>query len=131
MNIQNAFDGKTARVGDKVWSIQLGDAEIVEMSDSKGDTYPIAVQNQDGGREYYTMSGREDEDDIAPSLYNGPPDIIGPPKPKRVVKRKIELVAAVDSKTGVVECVRAPNYQYTPGGKTVEVILSGELEVEE
>lgn len=87
MNIQNAFDGKTARVGDRVWSIQLGGAEIMEVSNPDIHTYPITVRNKDGGVEYYTMTGRADEDDIAPSLYYGPPDIIGPPKPKRMVKR--------------------------------------------
>ena len=87
MNIQNAFDGKTARVGDKVWSIQLGDAKVAAIDETKEAEFPVVLETKDGGREYYTIDGKDDPDDLIPSVYYGPPDIIGPPRPKRMVKR--------------------------------------------
>jgi hypothetical protein len=130
MNIQNAFDGKTAKVGDRVWSIQLGDAEIVQIDDPNTDEFPITIKTKDGHMDYYAMDGREDEYDFCPSLFYGPPDIIGPPKPKRMVKKTAALKVAVNTKSGSVTPICQHNFIVSPD-QIVMVDLTGEYEVEE
>lgn len=72
------------RVGDKLWSIQLGECEVYEIN--LGCAHPISVKNG-CDRGYYTLAGGYLSSDIHPSLFWSNPNIELPPKPKRMVKK--------------------------------------------
>lgn len=83
MNIVNAFDGHKAKVGDRVYSLQYGWGTIKATGCCVYAACPIEVRfDADGKKSIY---------DIIPDLYYGPPEIIGPEKPKRMVKEEVRL----------------------------------------
>jgi len=75
-----------AKVGDKCWSIQLGDCVIIDTRQSL--VYPIQVRNTTGNKVHsYTTTGHDLCNDIAPSLFWSKPVFEMPPQPKRMVKK--------------------------------------------
>ena len=89
MNIVNAFDGNKAKVGDRVLSLKYGWG-TVERIDSFCTTHSFKVVFG-SRRDWYTVNGKLFVDDFVPDLYYGPPEIIGPEKPKRMVKEEVRL----------------------------------------
>jgi len=77
---------ENARVGDKCWSIQLGDCVIIDTRQSL--VYPIQVRNTTGTKVHsYTTTGHDLCTDHFPSLFWSKPVFEMPPQPKRVVKK--------------------------------------------
>ena len=56
--------------GQKVWSIQLGDCEVVEIN--AGWDYPIKCKTKDDYH-YYDLDGKFSGDDASPSLFSSNP----------------------------------------------------------
>lgn len=78
-------DFSRARVGDKCWSIQLGECEI--RSITQNYEYAIVVGCAGDCREY-TLNGRFCKNDAAPSLFHSKPEFTDPPPAKRMKKVK-------------------------------------------
>lgn len=78
---------RDVKVGDKCWTIQLGDAEIMEIN--TGDAYPLSIGNVKKTFDY-DLDGKLWKDDKVPSAFWSTPNIIPPPRPKRKVKKVIE-----------------------------------------
>lgn len=58
-------------VGQKVWSIQLGDCEVLEIiTDTQ---YPIVCQDRNGNMQEYKLNGNFDNEDFHPSLFESNP----------------------------------------------------------
>lgn len=88
MKITNGFDGTKAKVGDRVLSLKYGWG-TVERIDSFCTTHSFKVVFG-SRRDWYTVNGKLFVDDFVPDLYYGPPEIIGPSKPKRMVKKTVK-----------------------------------------
>lgn len=80
------FEG--ARVGDKVWHITRGKGKITNIIFS--ERWPIEVKFKNG-ISIYTFEGKDLEKDINPSLFWDEIEFDIPTKPKRKVKRYINL----------------------------------------
>ena len=65
------------KVGDKVWTIQLGEVTVVDIVNS----YPYRIL-VGAMRERYTANGKYWETDVSPSLFWSDPNIVSPPKPE-------------------------------------------------
>ena len=65
------------KVGDRVWTIQLGEVTVVDIVNS----YPYRIL-VGAMRERYTANGKYWETDVSPSLFWSDPNIISPPKPE-------------------------------------------------
>ncbi len=59
------------KIGQKVWSIQLGDCEVVAIYDKKDDG--IVCQNKCNKTAYYYPDGKYLSKDTAPSLFSSNP----------------------------------------------------------
>lgn len=85
--MKNTNDFSKARVGDKLWSIPLGDCEVFKILENK--TYPISVVNRDGAQESYDYLGKRITEDSNQSLFWSNPNIIAPEKPARMKEVKM------------------------------------------
>ena len=84
---------KDAKVGDRVWSYRWGWGKVIKIRPINSTEYPILVEFNVNDRhqvDTYTFSGRDYIQHIHPSLFWDEIAIISPPKPKRMVKKKIE-----------------------------------------
>lgn len=88
---ENTNDFSGVNVGDKLWSMQLGECEVVRVDN---DTWPYVCQGV-GGMECYTSDGKVMATDAFPSLFWSRPEIIAPPKPKRKVVKTVDAWANV------------------------------------
>lgn len=75
----NTNDFSKCRVGDKLWSIQLGDCIVSELTLSE-----ICVISDNGIYEYYYFDGKFSSADKYQSLFFSNPNIIAPPEPPRL-----------------------------------------------
>jgi hypothetical protein len=75
-----------ARVGDKVYSLEWGECEIIKIKD---DSYPIVVGVDGEVVETYTIKGFRLENHTLPSLFWSKPAISDPPPPRRMVKKTL------------------------------------------
>lgn len=75
----NTNDFSKRRVGDKLWSIQLGDCIVSELTLSE-----ICVISDNGIYEYYYFDGKFSSADKYQSLFFSNPNIIAPPEPPRL-----------------------------------------------
>lgn len=64
------------KVGDRVWTIQLGEVTVVDVVNS----YPYRIL-VGAMRERYTANGKYWETDVSPSLFWSDPHIVSPTKP--------------------------------------------------
>lgn len=78
----NTNDFSKCKIGDKLWSIQLGDCKIVHR-DLPNQTYPISVEGNSRGC-MYTKDGKFELTDKHQSLFFSNPNIIAPPEPPRM-----------------------------------------------
>lgn len=63
------------RIGDKLWSIQLGDCEVIQISHSF--TYPIMVKSvYTEAIQEYTFDGCKTQTDIHQSLFWSNPNFL-------------------------------------------------------
>ncbi len=85
--IKNDLTG--VRVGDKLWDAAEG--EWVEVTSIGSDTYPIVVKNENRHFTACTLSGLVYADSGIPRYYWDEIKIIPPPRPKRKVKKTVEL----------------------------------------
>jgi hypothetical protein len=83
-----ANDFSSVKVGDKLWSVQLGECDVVVVK--AGTWNSIVCRNGEGNSEPYHQDGRYWSEDAAPSLYWSRPEITAPPKPKRMVRKEVE-----------------------------------------
>ena len=83
MKTENTNDFSKCKVGDKLWSIQLGDCEILSVTNTELQ-YPILVCGESRRRCTYTRAGMFYQDDINQSLFFSNPNIIAPPEPPRL-----------------------------------------------
>ena len=77
----NTNDFSKCRVGDKLWSIQLGDCTVTSNQDT---SYPIEIKNSSGFALIYTQFGKYNHSDMHQSLFFSNPNIIAPPEPPRL-----------------------------------------------
>lgn len=85
--IKNDLTG--VRVGDKLWD--AAEEEWVEVTSIGSATYPIVVRNKNGHFTACTLSGLVCTDSGTPRYYWDKVKIIPPPRPKRKVKKTVEL----------------------------------------
>lgn len=83
---------QNVKVGDKLWSIQLGECKVKAISTD--DAYPIACKNENGISLFYTIDGFFSTSDALPSLYHSKPEII---EPKRKVTKTVDVWVNIDS----------------------------------
>ncbi len=82
MSNTNDFSG--VRVGDKLWSIQLGDCEVIKIYENSDlSLYSLGLESlaDNGENEYYHVSGLCWDRDLHQSLFWSNPNIISPEKP--------------------------------------------------
>ena len=82
MKTENTNDFSKRKIGDKLWSIQLGDCVVSAIFQS-GQPYPIKVANENGVIKGYTFKGLYEINDYHQSLFFSNPNIIAPPEPVR------------------------------------------------
>ena len=70
---------ETAKVGDRVWSLQFGWGEISKINDDP--SYPIVVEYDRGGFDTFTLDCRLDEDHVTQSIFWDEVVIEAPTKP--------------------------------------------------
>jgi hypothetical protein len=95
MKIVNPFDGSKAKAGDRVYSLQSGWGTVVPKLPHDAYLIWVVFDEYAGVTTTFTNDGRFDSLDKTPDLYYDPPEIIGPPKPKRTVKRTLKKWANV------------------------------------
>ena len=78
---------KDAKVGDRVYCLKNGWGSII--SSGAGRIHPLYVEFDGGDCDNYTLNGEQNIEDRRPTLYWGEPQIIAPPKPKRLVKKTV------------------------------------------
>lgn len=124
----SSSDFSGVKVGDKLWSVQLGECEVLYISTGE---WPIVCQNE-RGTGAYTANGKKMEDDVNPSLFWSRPKIIAPPKPKRKVVKTVErwLNVHKDGRTFTFSSERDAN-QRSDFERIACVRLTGTYEVEE
>jgi hypothetical protein len=81
------------KVGQKVWSIQLGDCFVKEMDDS--NKYIYILQNKEGNWHSYDKFGKHGHIDCYPSLFLSNPFENQSVKPNEMVENKAELINAL------------------------------------
>ena len=133
MKIVNPFDGSKAKAGDRVYSLQSGWGTVRRVLPD--DSYPISVDFDEYEDDIlcFTTDGKDGVGDAYPDLYYGPPEIIGPPKPKRTVKRTLKRwvnVYANNSGNHSFPTKEAAD-RYSALGRIACVELTGTYEVEE
>lgn len=97
--IKNDLTG--VRVGDKLWDAAEGEwVEVISINGSA--TYPIAVKNENRYINGCTMSGCSWLDGGVPRYYWDKVEIIPPPRPKRKVKKTVELWANIYPNGGML-----------------------------
>ena len=77
MKTENTNDFSKCLVGDKLWSIQLGDCFVISL-------IPIRVRNSNEEIAAYSKSGLYYCTDKHQSLFFSNPNIIAPPEPPRL-----------------------------------------------
>ena len=70
---------ETAKVGDRVWSLQLGWGKIIKINDHS--SYPVVVEYDSGGSVIFTLDGRLYKNHITQSLFWDEVVIEAPTKP--------------------------------------------------
>lgn len=133
MKIVNPFDGSRAKVGDRVYSLQWGWGTVRHIFTD--GLFPIGVFFDEGADdgECFTKDGKRFPTVQSPDLFYGPPEIIGPPKPKRTVKRTLKRwvnVYANNSGNHSFPTKEAAD-RYSALGRIACVELTGTYEVEE
>lgn len=133
MKIVNPFDGSKAKAGDRVYSLQSGWGTVRRVLPD--DSYPISVDFDEYEDDIlcFTTDGKDGVGDAYPDLYYGPPEIIGPPKPKRTVKKEVRGWANVYPKgraSGLYSSKESADYG-ADSGRIACVELTGTYEVEE
>lgn len=74
MNIEKyLIDYSKLKVGDKLWSIQLGDCEVSKKSPTNTKDWPIYCTNSYDEGESYAEDGFYQKGDAAPSLFTSNP----------------------------------------------------------
>lgn len=81
-------DFSTAKVGDKLWSLEYGEIEVTEVSQIAGRVYGASAQHRGLS---WVADGCVSTESFTPDLYWSQPTIIAPPRPKRMVERKWEF----------------------------------------
>jgi len=81
---------KELQVGEKKWSIQLGDCMVYEIDKDSG--YPIRCKNTHGSDDSYTIDGKRHINDSNPSLFESNP-----------FKRSVDTNETIEPKLGCVE----------------------------
>ena len=133
MKIVNPFDGSKAKAGDRVYSLQWGWGTVRHIFTD--GLFPIGVFFDEGADdgECFTKDGKRFPTAQSPDLFYGPPEIIGPPKPKRTVKRTLKRwvnVYANNSGNHSFPTKEAAD-RYSELGRIACVELTGTYEVEE
>lgn len=101
----NTNDFSKCRVGDKLWSIQLGDCVVSAIYPS-GQPYPIKVANENRVIKGYTFKGLYELNDYHQSLFFSNPNIIAPPEPPSLPDYKPGQWIAVWEEVGYVSIRR-------------------------
>lgn len=74
MNIEKyKIDCSKLKVGDKLWSIQLGDCKMIGRGINAKLERRIVCENINGSEVYYTFTGYQTEKDAFPSLFTSNP----------------------------------------------------------
>lgn len=74
MNIEKyKIDCSKLKVGDKLWSIQLGDCKMIGRGINAKLERRIVCENINGSEVYYTFTGYQTETDAFPSLFTSNP----------------------------------------------------------
>ena len=84
---------KDAKVADRVWGVIQGWGKVVLVDATK---WPLFVKFENGTSETYTFEGKETLRDSQPSLFWDKIDMTPPPRPKRVVKKYVNLYMKED-----------------------------------
>lgn len=83
--MKNTNDFRKCKVGDKLWSIQLGECEVTNIQCGILEL----TNNIKNSSEYY-LDGKESGRDFIQSLYFSNPNIIAPEKPKEKILFDLE-----------------------------------------
>ena len=127
-----ASDFSGVKVGDKLWSVQLGECEVIGIGYSCGNRFIKCVGDK-GVMAGYDCDGRRSTHDVNQSLFWSRPENIAPPRPKRKVVKTVEAWAVV-SGSGLVRgiCRRLVDAaRLVVDGDDHGVRLTGTYDVEE
>lgn len=115
---------KEFKVGDKVWSVQLGECEVKVIDGEY--KYLVGCMNDEGSIGYYTLDGKHHYTDKNPSLFHEKPDCF-----KRKVKKSIERWANKYNTYTSWHSTKEEADENRGYGRIACVKLTGEYEVEE
>jgi len=122
MSNTNDFSG--VNIGDKLWSIQLGNC-VVERK--RTNTSVIMCITPDGAEKsdsaWYHFDGKHNDFDYCQSLFWSKPEIIAPENPRKMVKRETECFAVVvNGKNRMVCLIGGDAEEYADGLRDEGVI---------
>lgn len=123
---ENTSDFSGVKVGDKLWSVQLGECEVSETS--RAGIYRIFCKSK-LSEASYTASGLYSEEAAVQSLFWSRPEIIAPPKPRRKVTKTMEAWANVYPDGIILHETALGATQNSTSGCLCQVRLTGTYEV--
>lgn len=132
MKITNAFDGTKAKVGDRVYSIRWGWGTVSCKYSNGPRPIGVVFDECEGDSLWFTKEGGYNGY-TTPDLYYGPPEIIGPPKPKRMMQKTVKrwaIVYPLGRYSGLYPTKEEAESNASPG-RIACVELTGTYEVEE
>lgn len=89
--MKNTNDFSKCKVGQKLWSIQLGECEVISPMNQT-----IECINNEGEKRVYWHSGSFHRKDYHTSLFWSKPEIITPEKPKEKIPFDLEKALSGD-----------------------------------
>jgi len=87
----SASDFSGVKVGDKLWSVQLGECEVTHAPQTDKDRIICCPMYCCHDSLCYSQDGKLMDNHPVQSLFWARPEIIAPPKPKRKVVKTVEL----------------------------------------
>jgi hypothetical protein len=88
-----------AKIGDRVWNERHGWGTISSTTNRKA--FPLAIDFDNSHFDSYTKGGRWDLDDLNPTLFWDEIHFDIPPKPKKMVKKTVDVWINPEVFTGI------------------------------
>ena len=125
----SASDFSGVKVGDKLWSVQLGECEVTHAPQTDKDRIICCPMYCCHDSLCYSQDGKLMDNHPVQSLFWSRPEIIAPPKPKRKV---INSVSTGGNVRGIRDIRALCDFAFKScNGKPIYANVNVEYEVEE
>lgn len=98
----NDFIKEGLKVGDTLYTLFYGYAKVVEINTSPNRVYQIKLKSGCCTNIWITKDGKMTNNHVEQSVFWSKPDIVAPPRPKRLTTKTLECFANIykpDDKT--------------------------------